>query len=109
MEFKLPDAAGGDSHGRLVAAMRAGEIGGARRLDEKITPIHRVAPRYPQGLRIDGAPAGRAEVEFVIEREGRARLPRVVQATHEEFGGRRRRRWRSGCFARRGAEASRWT
>ncbi len=86
VEFASPKEAELDSEGRLAAAMKQGEIGGAKGLDEKLTPIYRVAPRYPQDLRIAGGPAGRAEVEFVIDREGRARLPRVVSATHEAFG-----------------------
>lgn len=71
---------------RLVLALRANEIRGAKGLDEKLTPIYRVPPAYPAALRVSGRPAGRAEIEFVIDREGRARLPRIVSATHEQFG-----------------------
>lgn len=88
LDFVVPrrGADSSDPNGRLIDGWQAGEIGGAKGLDEKLTPIYRVAPRYPQELRVTGGPAGRAEVEFVIDREGRARLPRVVSATHEAFG-----------------------
>jgi TonB family protein len=71
---------------RLVLALRKGEIGGAKGLDEKLAPLYRVSPNYPAALKTDGAPAGHAEIEFVIDRDGRARLPRIVSATREEFG-----------------------
>lgn len=88
LDFVVPrrGADSSDPNGRLIDAWEAGEIGGAKGLDDKLAPIYRVAPRYPQDLRSAGGPAGRAEVEFVIDREGRARLPRVVSATHEPFG-----------------------
>jgi TonB family protein len=71
---------------RLIHASRRGEIGGAKGLDEKLAPIYRVRPEYPQSLKSKGAPAGRAEIEFVVDREGRARLLRVTAATQPEFG-----------------------
>jgi TonB family protein len=86
VEFKAPASEDGDPVARLVRALGGGEIGGAKGLDEKITPIYRVAPAYPQGLKAGEKPAGRAEIEFIIDREGRARLPRIVSATQEEFG-----------------------
>jgi TonB family protein len=71
---------------RLVLALRRGQIGSAKGLDEKITPIYRVQPQYPQSLVANGSPKGHADIEFVIDREGRARLPRIVSATADEFG-----------------------
>lgn len=71
---------------RLLAAARAGSIRGADALDEPLAPILRVSPVYPGAQRAAGKPAGEAVVEFVIDREGRARLPRVISATHEDFG-----------------------
>jgi TonB family protein len=85
----VPPAAGDektDPLARLVALARADAIRGADALDEPLAPIYRVAPAYPGALRATGGPAGEAIVEFVIDREGRARLPRIVSATHEEFG-----------------------
>lgn len=81
-----PEIARNDPVVRLVLALRRGEIGGAKGLDAKLAPIFRVPPLYPRALVADGAPAGRAEIEFVIDRDGRARLPRIVSATREEFG-----------------------
>jgi TonB family protein len=60
-------------------------VGGAGGLDERLRPIWRIRPAYPQALRIE-KPAGKAVIEFVVDREGRARLPRVVSASHPEFG-----------------------
>jgi TonB family protein len=75
-----------DSIVRLVVALRARQIGNPQGLDEKLTPLYRVAPDYPGALRKNGRPAGRAEIDFIIDRDGRARLPRIVSATSEEFG-----------------------
>jgi TonB family protein len=71
---------------RLVLALRAGEMTGAKGLDGKLVPIYQVRPEYPRALRAGGGPAGKAEIEFVVDREGRVRLPRVVSASHPEFG-----------------------
>lgn len=75
-----------DPVARLVIAARRGEIGTARGLDAKLAPIYRMAPVYPAALKTTGGPKGRAEIEFVIDREGRVRLPRIVSATLPEFG-----------------------
>jgi len=82
----LDAAADSDPLARLVLALRHGEIGGAKGLDEKLTSLYRVSPNYPAALMADGAPAGRAEIEFIIDRTGRARLPRIVSASRDEFG-----------------------
>lgn len=72
---------------RLVIALRAGQIGSARGLDRKLTPLYRVPPAYPRALvSVEGGPQGHAEIEFVVDRDGRARLPRVTAATQPEFG-----------------------
>lgn len=70
---------------RLVAAVSSGSVGTARGLDAPLEIVWRGFPAYPAALR-DEKPEGRAEVEFVIDRDGRARLPRVVSATSPEFG-----------------------
>jgi len=75
-----------DPVARVVAGLRAGTIGLATKLDERLTPLYRVSPVYPAELAAGARPAGRAEIEFVIDREGRARLPRILSATQEEFG-----------------------
>lgn len=87
-EFKPPaaDAAENDAAARVVAAMKRGEIGSGKGLDAKLAPLYRVRPEYPESLRNQGAPAGRAEIECVVDREGRVRLPRIVSASQDEFG-----------------------
>ncbi len=72
---------------RLVQALQPGGtgVGSAAGLDQQLRPIWRTMPVYPQGLRTE-KPGGHAMVEFIIDRDGRARLPRVVSATREEFG-----------------------
>jgi TonB family protein len=76
----------GDPVARLLAALRAKQVGDAKGLDERLTPIYRVPPTYPGALRKAGGPSGRAEIEFIIDRDGRARLPRIVSASNEAFG-----------------------
>jgi TonB family protein len=75
-----------DPLARLAAAIRAKQVGGSQGLDEALTPIYRKAPVYPESMVRKGSPPGRAEVEFVIDRDGRARLPNIVSATDEAFG-----------------------
>jgi TonB family protein len=71
---------------RLLQALREGTVGSAKGLDGKLVPVFRMTQVYPAALKLDGRPAGTAMIEFVIDREGRARLPRIVSATREEFG-----------------------
>lgn len=75
-----------DPLGRLVMLARKDSLRGGGDLDEKLTPLYRVAPNYPVALRTADKPSGEAMIEFVIDRDGRARLPRIVSATHEPFG-----------------------
>lgn len=75
-----------DENLALVKALRAGKIEDARGLDEKLTPIFRLSPIYPAALAAMGKPAGAVEIEFIIARDGRVRLPKIVSSTHEEFG-----------------------
>lgn len=76
-----------DTLTKLVADLRAGaNIGAARGLDTRLEPVYRVAPVYPWSLRGDGSPAGEAVIELIIDRDGRARLPKVISATKDEFG-----------------------
>lgn len=75
-----------DPDARVLAALKQNAIGTAKGLDAKLAPLYRVSPEYPATLRSAGAPAGRAELEIVIDREGRVRLPRIVNATQPEFG-----------------------
>jgi TonB family protein len=71
---------------RLVRLEQAGEIRGGAGLDEKLTPLYRVAPGYPGRLFGSERVNGQAVIEFVVDRDGRARMPRIVSASQEEFG-----------------------
>lgn len=89
-EFKPPasDQTGSfdGTSGRLVQLAQRGKIAGGAGLDDKLTPIYQVPPGYPSVLLEHGRPTGRAMIEFVIDRDGRCRLPRILSATTEEFG-----------------------
>ncbi len=79
-------AAEGSAEARLVAALKTpGAISSAKGLDQKLTPRWRCQPVYPSALTGE-KPSGTADVEVVIDREGRVRLPRLVQASHPAFG-----------------------
>jgi TonB family protein len=54
-------------------------------LDRKPEPIRQPLSSYPWALRGDGV-SGQAEIEFVIDRNGRPLFPRIVSSTHEDFG-----------------------
>ena len=58
-------------------------IRSARELDEKLTPSSTKSPKFPLNAK---STTGQAEVEFIIDETGRARLPRIVRATEEVFG-----------------------
>ncbi len=72
---------------RLAASLRPGGagIGGPAGLDQKLKPMWRGFPVYPAALREEQL-KGTAEIEFIIDHDGRVRLPRVVSATRDEFG-----------------------
>jgi TonB family protein len=77
---------GEGSEARLIRLLRKGEIiSTPKGLDAKLTPLWRVAPGYPDALRAENL-SGTADVEFIIDREGRVRLPSVVAASHALFG-----------------------
>lgn len=90
VEFKPPASDdkefSDDPFTRLVQLVRRGKVGGGAGLDDKLTPVYQVAPGYPFALLERGRPTGRATIEFVIDRDGRCRLPRILSATAEEFG-----------------------
>jgi TonB family protein len=54
-------------------------------LDERPKVIKQVSPAYPRALKDDGL-TGQAEIEFIVSREGLVMFPRIVSATHEDFG-----------------------
>jgi TonB family protein len=54
-------------------------------LDAPLQPISQRPPRAP--LALDGnRQAGNATIEFLVDEEGRARLPRIVKASDDRFG-----------------------
>jgi TonB family protein len=57
----------------------------ARGLDRKLKPLWRGFPVYPQSL-LEERLNGEVQIQFVIDRDGRARLPKILSATHEAFG-----------------------
>lgn len=72
---------------RLALLFQPGGEGikGPSGLDQRLKPLWRGFPVYPQQL-LAAKPSGQATIEFVIDRDGRARVPRVVEATAPEFG-----------------------
>lgn len=77
---------GESSEARLLRSLRAGEVvPTAKGLDAKLKPLWRAVPVYPTALKTEKV-SGRGEVEFIIDRTGRARAPKVLSATREEFG-----------------------
>jgi TonB family protein len=88
-EFNAADAgAEADSNplARLVAELRGGGIGGSDGLDEGLVPLYRVDPVFPSSVDPSTCPSGTAEIEFIVDRSGRARLPRILSASRREFG-----------------------
>jgi len=60
-------------------------ISGPAGLDQKVTPLWRGFPAYPQAYK-DQPRDGQAQIEFIIDRNGRSRLPRILSSTDEAFG-----------------------
>ena len=54
-------------------------------LDGKLVVRSRKAPRFPLSLK-ESVTTGEALIEFLVDEDGRARLPRIVSATAEAFG-----------------------
>jgi len=86
----LPAASGADSGqdpvARLLAALRAGQVGNGSWLDKRLVPRYQVAPRYPDVLKKGSRPAGAAVIEIVVDRDGRARLPQIFTCSEPAFG-----------------------
>lgn len=70
---------------RRAVISQSADISGMAGLDEKPRPLWRGFPAYPQALLAERV-VGEAEIEFIIDRDGRARMLRVVSATRPEFG-----------------------
>lgn len=76
-----------DNARRVLKSLRGGGQGLAMstELDERPKALRQDSPVYPRALKDDGI-TGQAEIEFVVDREGRVLFPRIVSATHEDFG-----------------------
>lgn len=67
------------------AVRRPQSLGRARDLDRPLRPREQPAPAFPPALLRKGV-GGEALIEFLLDEEGRARLPRIVSATDPQFG-----------------------
>lgn len=56
-----------------------------RDLDAPPAPLSRRPPRFPLSVP-ESTTKGEAVIEFIIDEEGRARLPRILSSSHEAFG-----------------------
>lgn len=65
-------------------AKKPERIFGLRDLDEPLKPLSRKPPVFPISAAKD-VEAGEALIEFLVDEEGRARLPRIVSATDDAF------------------------
>lgn len=54
-------------------------------LDKPLVPLEKDEPLFPLALR-ETHKTGAVVVEFFVDREGITQLPRVVEASHEDFG-----------------------
>ena len=72
---------------RVLAELRKPnpEICSSGDLDQRPKALRQDAPVYPRALKDDGL-TGEAEIEFIVARDGRVLFPRIVSATHEDFG-----------------------
>jgi len=71
---------------RLATALRKGAVGDGQGLDVKPEPVYQVEPVYPSSLDRKAFPRGDAQVEFIVDRTGRVRLPRIVSSSERRFG-----------------------
>jgi TonB family protein len=58
---------------------------GAGEMDEKLKPVSIAPPEFPMWV-MDKHSMGDATVEFIVDEEGRVRLPRIVSASDPAFG-----------------------
>ena len=65
---------------------RPERIVASAQLDRPVTPLSRRPPRYPLNGGEPAAGDNVALIEFLIDEQGRARLPRVVSAPNASFG-----------------------
>jgi len=72
---------------RVLAELRKPQpaICSLAELDQRPKALNQDSPVYPRALKDDGL-TGQAEIEFVVSSEGKVLFPRIVSATHEDFG-----------------------
>lgn len=62
------------------------KILGANKLDAMPKPISMRKAPFPLAARLANLSAGEATVEFLIDTDGKVRLPRILSSTHPSFG-----------------------
>jgi TonB family protein len=82
-----PDSALFQGMSRLLKRIRTNDTAdlGAKGLDGRLNPRYRVPPLYPARL-LSEKPSGEATIQFIVDRDGRCRMAKIVSATREEFG-----------------------
>jgi len=82
-----PDSALFQGMSRLLKRVRTNDTAdlGAKGLDGRLNPRYRVPPLYPARL-LSEKPSGEATIQFIVDRDGRCRMAKIVSATREEFG-----------------------
>ena len=80
------DSGAENSLSGLLSRAKEKRISGAGNLDRKIAPVYEMAPKYPGALESSGRLPGSAVIEFLVDREGRARFPNIVSASDSRFG-----------------------
>lgn len=69
----------------LDSTARGRLLGNGGRLDRPLQATEQPAPAYPTALIVEGRSGG-AIIEFIVDQQGRTRLPRIVDATAPAFG-----------------------
>jgi len=69
----------GDLAGAPVALCHEAE------LETPLSTVVATLPKFPEALK-EAVPEGTATVSFVVDVEGRVRVPEMVKATHAELG-----------------------
>ncbi|WP_175414740.1 energy transducer TonB [Nibricoccus aquaticus] len=54
-------------------------------LDDRPKAVSQRSAVYPRSMKSDGL-TGQAEIEFIVDRDGRVLFPRIVSSSHEDFG-----------------------
>jgi len=88
--FELPSEAaetGESGEIRVERELRAGQaFKSAKGLDHPLRPVWQIIPRVPLSEVAKGNKNGKAEIEVVIDEEGRFRAPKIVSASNDAFG-----------------------